>query len=321
MNLELKEKFLQANAILSEADNILLVSHENPDPDAVASILALTLVFSAQGKRVLPYLPTPPVGTLSFLKGFPRIQTMLPPDAVFDVALCLDYGDFFRLRFPSHFVIPAIITIDHHPFSTQQGDVVIVDPAYSSTCEILYWWLRETKFPLDKEIANCLLCGIIADTGGFLHISTSQNTFRATADLLSSGADIAEIFSRLTIACDISSARVLGRVFSKITVDEKTQLAYSWVTREELLQYESGNFYLQDIPSMIACSSPSYFGAFFIEEDDGYTRGSLRAESFSGRAVDFIARGLGGGGHRYAAGFRYQGSIQEALKKVLELAV
>lgn len=318
--MKLEEQFKQMNAILSEADCVLLASHENPDPDAVGSVLALALALGRQGKRVIPYLPTPPVSALGFLAGFQNIRTALTADDAFDAAICVDYGDFFRLRLPSTLAVPAMITIDHHPFSTQQGNVMVIAPEYSSACELIYWWFRWTGFPLDKAIATCLLCGIVSDTGGFLHTTTSQRTFRAVAELLACGTNLSEVFFHLrALGRDASSARALGRVLSKITIDEKTQLAYSWVAFHDLAQCESGNFYLQDIPSVIATASPAHLGAFFIEEGDGFVRGSLRAEPFSGRAVDFVARALGGGGHKYAAGFRYRGTREEVLKKVLEL--
>jgi len=320
MSQELETQFRQINAILAEADSILLVSHENPDPDAVASLLALSITFKNQGKRVFPFLPTSPVSALGFLPGFQSISTTLPQDAAFDVALCLDYGDFFRLRLPSFFPVSAFITIDHHPFSTQKGNVMIVAPEYSSTCEIIYWWLRWTGIPINKDIATCLLCGIISDTGEFLHASTSSKTFLAVSNLLSCGASLPEVIRNLRAPHhDTSFLRVLGRVLSKIEIDQRTKLAYSWASLNELSSCESGNFYLQDIPSLIAAASPANMGIFLIEEGNGFIRASLRAEPWSVRDVGSVARAFGGGGHKCAAGFRYQGTIKEVLQKVLEL--
>lgn len=318
--MTLEDQFRQINAVLSNADSILLVSHENPDPDAVGSVLALSAVFEKQEKKVFSYLPTPPVDALNFLPGFHKISTMLTPDTSFDAAVCLDYGDFFRLRLPPQLAVSAFITVDHHPLSSQRGNIIVVAPEYSSTCEIIYWWLKGTGIPIEKDIATCLLCGIIADTGRFLHASTSPKTFRAIADLASHDVQLPEIFRNLqALHYDASFVKVLGRVLSKITIDEKSGIAYSWATLDETSRCDGGNFYLQDIPSIIAIASPIHLGAFFVEEGNGFVRGSLRAEHWGSHEVDSVARALGGGGHRYAAGFRYRGSIQQVLQKVLEL--
>jgi phosphoesterase RecJ-like protein len=320
MSFELETQFREMNALFAEADRIFLVSHENPDPDAVGSVLALSALFERQGKVVFSYLPTPPPSALRFLPGFQKISTKLPQDCGFDVAVCLDYGDFSRLRLSPQLAVPTFVTIDHHPKSTQQGNIMVIVPEYSSTCEILYWWLKWTGIPIDREIATCLLCGIIADTGGFLHSATSHRTFRAVSGLLLCNASLPKIVQGLSAPHHESSfVQLLGRILSNIRIDEKTELAYSWIGHDELSRCEIGNFSLQDIPSLIASASPVHLGALLIEEGQGFVRGSLRAESWSQCDVSLVARALGGGGHRYAAGFRYQGSLEEALQKIRKL--
>ncbi|MBI2042439.1 MAG: bifunctional oligoribonuclease/PAP phosphatase NrnA [Candidatus Nealsonbacteria bacterium] len=319
MTKGLIEKFQQIDALLANAKTICVASHENPDPDAVSSVLTLHNIFKRQNKKSIPYLPDSPSRGISYLPGFFEIQNeidSLQPDLI----ICLDYGDFKRLRLPDLADSCKIVTIDHHIESDQRGDVKVIEPHFSSTTEIIYHWLAHKKIPIDTEIATCLLTGIIADSGGFKHVSTSAQTLNIVSELLLTGVSLNKIV-RQVLASDKSLriSKAWGEVLSRVELDQLTSMAYSWLSAHDFIRLGVRLVDFEGIANMISSASPKNFGLFLIEYEKGKVKGSLRAEPSGGMSVVKIAKELGGGGHPYAAGFKLEGDLESVLKKVIKL--
>lgn len=301
---------------------MLIASHENPDPDAVSSVLTIHNVLKKAGLESFPYLPTPAPKSLSYLSGFfeigGKIENFEP-----DVLFALDYGDFRRLRLPEAIANNpnlSIITIDHHADGDQRGTVKIVEPEFSSTAEIVYRWLEHKNIEIDKDLAACLLSGIISDSGGFRHVSTSSETLNIVSKLLSRGVSLNKI-TRQTLTFDrpLNLSRAWGCVLSRVRLDPKTNLAYSWMNIDDLSKHNVSLNNFEGITNLISTSSPINLGLFLVEYEKGKIKGSLRSEPYKGRDVVKIAKALGGGGHSYAAGFQQEGTPEETLKKVINL--
>lgn len=322
MTKSLISQFQQINEILKGSPKILIASHQNPDPDAVASVLTFHHVFKKKNLTTLPYLPDQPPKNLSFLPDFFEIQNEINSFRP-DVLLCLDYGDFKRLRMPEHILAQnnyRIITIDHHLESDQRGEVKILEPAFSSTSEIIYHWLKYENIEIDKDIATYLLTGIFSDSGGFCHVSTSAETLNIVAELLLKGVSLNKIARQsLDFAKPLNLSQAWGKVLSRTKLDEKTGLAYSWITSEDFHRFKVGLTDFDGIANLISAVSSLNLGLFLVEYEKGKIKGSLRSEPSGGKDVVKIARVFGGGGHSYAAGFQQEGSIETVLKKVLNL--
>lgn len=316
---DLTTQFTAIADSLDQAKTVLIATHEYPDADGLGSALAISLVCQAKGLENVVYSYGKIPGNLKFLPGIGRITTSISTKN-FDIAFCLDYGDFVRLRLPDDLEIKTLITIDHHPLASQRGDIMVIAPQYSSTAEIVYWWLKTINFEMNPQVATCLLTGIVGDTGGFQHSSTSSSSLKAAADLMVKGASLSQILSR---ACffqnNYSACKIVGQVLDRIRLDNRTNLAYSWLRFQEIKELEQEVFDMHDLPTIIATASPINFGLLLMEMEPNLIRASLRAEPFSNIDVGALAKLLGGGGHKYAAGFRYYGTLQEALKKFLEL--
>lgn len=316
------QKFQQIDELLKGAKKILVASHENPDPDAVSSVLTIHNILKRDGLESFPYLPSPIPKSLNYLPGFFEIKYEIgdfEPDTLF----ALDYGDFKRLKLPDRISNDsrlAVVTIDHHVESDQRGKVKILEPEFSSTSEIVYHWLKYRNIKIDKDIAICLLSGIISDSGGFRHVSTSFQTLNIVSELLSLGVSLNKITSQtLTPDRPLNFSKAWGQVLSRTKLDKDTNLAYSWITLEDLNKYKVDLVDFDGITNLISTSSPVNLGLFLVEYDRGKIKGSLRSEPYRGRDVVKIAKALGGGGHPYASGFQQEGTIEETLKKVLEL--
>jgi len=317
----LNQQFQKIDGLLKSAKKVLIASHQHPDPDAVASVLTFHYVFRKSNLESLPYLPNYPSRNLDFLPGFHEIKTEVDsfePDILF----CLDYGDFRRLRLPSRLAADSsrIITIDHHLESDQRGIVKVLEPGFSSTTEILYHWLNYQNIEIDQNIANCLLTGIFSDSGGFCHAATSASTLNIVSELLLKGVSLAEI-ARQTLDFEkpLHLSQAWGQVLSRTQLDQKTGLAYSWLTLEDFERFGCNLTDFDGITNLISTSSALNLGLFLIEYEKGKVKGSLRSEPKGERNVAEIVKSLDGGGHSYAAGFQQEGSIEEILKKVLNL--
>lgn len=315
----LTPKFQQITALFNNARNVLIATHEYPDSDGVGSALAIQRLCELKGVDGFVYTPGKLPLNLNFLPGIEKISNNLIR-AHFDLAFCLDYGDFVRLRLPEYMQARSLITLDHHPFSSQRGNIQLIVPRCSSTAELVYWWFKFAGFQIDKETATCLLTGIVGDTGGFKHVSTSPEALRAASDLVARGAPLSKIMRRATsFRGSHTSSALVGRALSRIVVEPKSLLAYSWIDLGEVKHLTQTYPDMSELPTIVATASPINFGLLLVQEDENLVRGSFRAEPHSNRDVNALARLLGGGGHKYAAGFRYHGTVKEALKKVLEL--
>lgn len=321
MTEKLSQQFQKMDELLGSAEKVLIASHQHPDPDAVASVLTFHYVFGNSNLSSLPYLPDRPPANLDFLPGFREIKTDVG-SFVPDLLICLDYGDFRRLRLPSHLILDEnrIITIDHHLESDQRGAVRVMEPGFSSTTEILYHWLNHRGIEIDRHLANCLLAGIFSDSGGFCHAATSADTLNIVAELLLKGVSLTEIAQRtLDFERPLHSSQAWGQVLSRIQLDQKTGLAYSWLESEEFERFGCNLTDFDGIANLISTSSAMNLGLFMVEYEKGKVKGSLRSEPRGERNVAEIVKSLGGGGHSYAAGFQQEGSVEEILKKVLNL--
>ncbi len=322
MSNSLNQQFQKIDELLKGARRVLVASHQSPDPDAVASVLALHYLFKKKNLESFPYLPDSPPKNLSYLPGFFEINTELE-DFEPDILFGLDYGDFKRLRLPEHILKnPSlkIITIDHHLESDQRGEVKILEPGFSSTTEIIYHWLKYQNVEIDNKIATCLLTGIISDSGGFRHVSVTAETLSIVSELLLRGVSLNKIIGQtLTFKKPLHFSQAWGRVLSRAKLDQKTNLAYSWFSTEDFERFGVKAADFNGITNLISTGSPSNLGLFLVECEKGRIKGSLRSEPHGGKNIIKVAKALGGGGHPYAAGFSQEGTIEETLKKVLNL--
>jgi phosphoesterase RecJ-like protein len=318
----LNQKFQQIDRIIEGAEKILIASHENPDADAVASVLTFHYFFKKNNLASLPYLADVPPKNLSFLPGFFEIKKEIG-DFVPDVLLCLDYGDFKRLRLPESVLKRQplhIITIDHHLESDQRGEVKILDTKFSSTAEIIYRWLKYKNVEIGREIATALLTGIFDDSGGFCHVSTSSETLNIVSELISKGVSLNQIATQtLLFHKPLGFYRAWGQVLSQTKIDKKTGLAYAYLDIDSFERLGMKLVDFDGLANLVSTSSPLNLGLFLIEYEKGKVKGSLRSEPKAKKNAADIAQALGGGGHHYAAGFQQEGTIDEVLQKVLKL--
>lgn len=322
MNPTHSETFKKIWQALTKARWVLAVSHADPDGDAVASVLALSQLLRAEGIDVQPRLPDPPASEFDYLPGFTDITNQPPMTP--DLVVALDYGDWPRLKLPAEFKESRIISIDHHPQRGQRGFLQVIEPAASSTCELLYWFCRANGRPIKRDLAITLLTGIITDTGSFQHANTSPVALEVVEDLMLRGAPLPKVMKRLTVGRSMSALKAWGAALRRLEFEEGLKVARVLMPYAELVEAQIHPDDLAGFASLLSAIPDVRGAAFLVEEKPGEVRGSLRSEGPLALNVAKIAEALGGGGHERAAGFTVAGTagaVWSRLKLEIERVI
>lgn len=316
--MKFSKEFDEALFLIRQKKHILLAVHEHPDGDALGSMIAMFSVLRRyEDKRVVMFSQDPIPEHLNFLPYTENIVHDIPSDGFKpDLFLGFDYGSFERLGVSEDLIQgTAVITFDHHPFLRQIGDVLIIDAEASSTCEIVYRFLSRFGFKISMRTATSLLTGIFTDTGGFTHVNTSLDTLNIVGDLLGHGASIPKLHKLTFSHKSPDTLRAWGAILRNILHDEEVKMSYVVITNNDFINMGSSLDIYEGIVNIINMPPDVNFSLLAIEHIPKVVRGSLRSEPFKGVDVSQIARALGGGGHKYAAGFEVQ---NDTLKNVIE---
>lgn len=317
----MKDSFNKINELIAQSKNILIVGHRPPDEDAVGSALGLNLALSKQGINSSIFIADYSPKEYKFLPGYNLINSKLD-NHDFDLVFALDYGDVRRLAIDSLLEQskPTVITIDHHvdKGANHIGEVKIVEPL-SSTSEIIYYFLKESNWPIDRDIATCILTGIIGDTGGFVHANTSYQTLLTVGELLSKGIRINKIIKQiLNSNALINNSEILGQLLSQTEKYPELDLVYLVINNDKLEKWHKSD--LDNLVSTINTVEDCKWALLLVEYEKGKTKASLRSEDFKGIDVSQIASLFGGGGHKLASGFRVDIEPKKAFKQLIKRA-
>ncbi|MEX0877365.1 MAG: bifunctional oligoribonuclease/PAP phosphatase NrnA [Candidatus Spechtbacterales bacterium] len=316
MSQQLKDKFVEAKRIIEDSEHILLAGHMNPDGDSLGSVLGLRQAIEENlGKSTTPYLAGDPLPeSLNFLPGCELLRDSISQQP--DLIIGFDYGDFARLGIPEDVVEGTkIITFDHHPESAQRGDVKIIETDFSSTTEIVYSFLLSAGWHVSQKTALCLLTGILTDTGFFAH-NTSARTLKTAGELLDRGASLHMVHSKTFAGKSSEVLNVWGNLLQKMQKDSKYNFSYTLISFDEFVKY---GIVLDDLTGLISIMNNAHetgFSVLAVEYERGKIKGSLRSDKFKDVDVSRIAQKLGGGGHKYAAGFNLECSLEDARNKI-----
>jgi phosphoesterase RecJ-like protein len=294
-----------AVAALSEADEIAIACHVNPDGDALGSLLAASLGLAKLGKTTYPTWGTTPAqvpASYAFLPGLDSlVQPLdLPPVETF---LVLDCGSADRLGEAESAANHAttVVNVDHHRGNGDFGTLNLVVPTASSTAELMTSVLRDLGVELDLEIATCLYTGIVTDTGRFQYTNSSPDTLRLAADLLAFGVPAAEIAGEVFDSSPFGYLKLVGRVLDRARLLQDSGFVYSWIAQHDLQETGVTMEETEKVIDLIRSTRAADVAGLFKEQPEGGFRVSLRSKG--PRTVDGIARQKGGGGHHLAAGF------------------
>jgi phosphoesterase RecJ-like protein len=296
-------------------DRFLLVTHENPDGDALGSILGAKLALDRHGKESVMYLPgqTSPPTEYAFLP-LEELRRELPDDAAERVLLALDCANAKRLGAAAELLerVPLSIDVDHHHDNSRFGTISHVAADASSTGEIVRDLIALLDVPLTPAIAEALYVALVTDTGRFQYTNTTPKALRLAAELVEAGVDVQRVFQGIYESVEFAKLKLLARALERAQVYDGGRLVVSYLLRSDFHELGVGEEYAEGIIDYLRSVEGAELAATIREPPeppDAPRRISLRSSSDE-IDVSAIARQRGGGGHRQAAGFSSPDSVE-----------
>jgi len=297
---------------IEKANNILLITHQRPDGDAFGSLCAMSVVLANMGKNWTAFAPNAPAKDFLFLPFIDKITSNINDLDHYDLIIALDTADerYSTAGEQIKSFRDKIINIDHHFTNTQFGYLNIIHPEAASTTEILYNIFCAESIEIDRNIATCLLTGILTDTDNFSNAATSVSSLQIASDLMLKGGKIQQIVKHSYYNKSFDRVKLWGAVFERIITNEKYNIAIAIIVKDDFKNIDEDH---EELTSGVANFLSNIFNTRAIlvleESEDGMIKGSLRTTK-DNIDVSRLAKLLCGGGHKKAAGFIVRGKIE-----------
>lgn len=292
------------------AAKLVVVTHENPDGDALGSLVAMNDILLALGKDCLKFidereLPVPP--EYRFLP-LDDALTKAPEDVSDRTVVFLDCGNLERNP-AEPFRRPGmhIVNIDHHHDNTRFGTVNLVEPEASCTAEIVWDLAAGLGVSPTRQIAEALYVGLITDTGRFMYENTTSRAHRMAADLIDAGVEPQQVYRQVYEGVPYGKLVLLSRGLAKMERYDGGRLTLTELSAGDFEQAEAEESYSEGLIDHLRAIEGTAVAALVRDrmsngQPDRLRKVSLRAND-ARIDVSQIARAQGGGGHRQAAGF------------------
>jgi phosphoesterase RecJ-like protein len=304
---------------LRARDRFVVVTHENPDGDALGSMLAAGLGLRALGKDVVLHLSgsTPLPGEYGFLP-LEEVVRETPADIEQRVVLAVDCANERRLG-PDPSVLARaafVVDVDHHHDNSRFGGANLVVADASSTAEIVADLLESLGVALTPTIADALYVGLVTDTGRFQYSNTTPKAHRLAAELIEAGADVPQVFKHVYETVQFPKLKLLARALERATAYEGGRLVVSYLLHRDFAEVGAEEPFSEGIIDYLRQSEGAELVALIREPPTPggpLHRISLRSDS-DAIDVSAIARKSEGGGHRRAAGFSSELPVEEIVE-------
>lgn len=329
---ELAKYTKELSELLDSADNILLISHINPDGDAIGSQLALYHYLGSKGKKAGMMCPNNLQEFLKWMDGSDRINVFIRKRKrcislieSADLILMMDFNQPNRLGEAEEYVTRSSATkviIDHHLEPKDFANVIISDPSSCSTSELVHEMVTLMNGGpfLNKSYSEDIYVGIITDTGNFEYGSYTGRTLRIIAGLLESGVDKDQLLNIVYNNFSADRMRLMGLALNqRMTVLSEFRTAYIHLTKKDLADFNHVKGDTEGFVNMPLSIKGINFSVLFIEKDN-FVKLSFRSKG-KFPVNEFASRYFAGGGHRNASGGEFYDTLENTIKyflKVLE---
>jgi phosphoesterase RecJ-like protein len=309
-----------AEAIRSH-DRFLVTTHENPDGDALGSLLAMKLTLDYLGKDSVMYLAgEAPLPREYTWMPFGELRRQPPDDASERVLLALDCANESRLGPDPEVLVtaPLVVNVDHHHDNSRFGGINLVVADASSTAEIVRDIVERLGVDLTPDLAEALHIGLVTDTGRFQYANTTPKALRLAAELVEAGADVHKIFQSVYESVQFAKLKLLARALERAQVYEGGRLVISYLLRDDFKEVGAAEPYSEGIIDWLRAVEGADMAVLIREPPRGNVarRISLRASTDELDVSEIARRSGDGGGHRQAAGFSSEASIDEITETI-----
>lgn len=315
-----EQSLQQTRKFLLEHDDYLVVSHVQPDGDAVSSTLAVGWLLSCLGKKYSMINEGPIPKRMEFLWNAGEIINMSRQELTrsYTHVICVDCADFQRVgQTQRYFAEDAkILNIDHHPTNNGYGEVNLIKADAAATAEILFDLLKLFDVKWNLEIATAIYTGLLTDTGGFRYTNTSPKVMATVSELLSLGVNGPELAENLLEEMTLAQVKVLNRALNTLEMSPEGDIAWVHITPQDMLECAAENEDLEGIVNYPRNIRGVEVGILFKVIHENAVKVSMRS---AGKVdVAKLAQTFGGGGHTRAAGAKIEAPLETVIPLVIE---
>lgn len=310
---------------LQKSQTVLVVSHSNPDGDAIGALLATGLALKAMHKDVCMFNQSPIPAVYRFLPSVKMICQEADDMETYDTVVVLDCGSIERIGPMAQQAGKArtIVNIDHHITNTRFGHLYLIDSEACATAAIVYRIIKKMNIHIDCPMAAAIYTGILTDTGSFRFSNTNQQAFAICAEMIACGANPYEIAQHVYGHYSLGRIKLLNLALDSLEISPNGKMSIMSLTQDML---DITRTQEEDIDGIInyARRIEDVKVAALIHEVAGYGRArrqyhvSLRSDGDVNVAM--IAAEFGGGGHANAAGFSVEATLSDLKNKIFELS-
>lgn len=321
--------YKESSQILEEikkANKILVNCHRGPDSDSVGSALGLAKVLKFLGKEARIVCPSDIPEDLRFLAGSDEIAKIEYSNfdfSSYDLFLVIDSSNYSMVTGSKELVQPKdlpLIVMDHHFSNEGFGKINLIDSKATSTGELLFKVFKDWEVEISSDTAECLLTGIIGDTGSFQYQNVGAETLEIAAELIKLGADKDKIIYHIYRNISFSEVKIWGKIIENMQIDREHRFVWSVVPVSIYKDFVGADSVKEDAANLFfPIVKETDFGMIMEERENDVLSVSFRSRS--GFDVSKVAEEVGGGGHKAASGARIEGiPYDEAVEKVLAAA-
>ncbi|GAB4341087.1 MAG: bifunctional oligoribonuclease/PAP phosphatase NrnA [Candidatus Abyssubacteria bacterium] len=306
----MKNEFSRLIDCIERYRRFFLLSHIDPDGDAIGSLLALLQLLRRRGKEAIAYDRDGVPEIYRFLRGSEGIASRVPTAEQFDVAIFLECPNIERAGpecVPLVGKIPLIVNLDHHMENSQYGAINLIDPEMCAVAEIVFDLYAALKEPMDLLVAEALYTAIMTDTGSFRYPNTTPRSHELAAELIRLGVSPSDVHQKIYENLRPAAALIAARAHS--TLEIRDSISCITITRRMLQETGATPEDTHEIVNFGRPIEGVEVALLFREIEDG-VKVSLRSKNYLD--VSKIAAKFGGGGHVRAAGCNIKGDMKHA---------
>ncbi|MDR0514231.1 MAG: bifunctional oligoribonuclease/PAP phosphatase NrnA [Coriobacteriaceae bacterium] len=306
--------------------SFIICGHTSPDGDCLGSALALRHALEACGKKAVCVLASTGAvdPALRFLPGLEQMVSLddaaltghaQPAVPIADAFIAVDVANLERLGDAAalRLCCKESFTIDHHGVGEDFSHCNYIDPSRASTTTIVWELLEHLGVAPTKDIATCAYTGLVTDTGGFQFQNTDAAALAMASQMVAAGADPAQVSREVFQNRRPASLRLEALMLSRMEHSPQGSFIISFLTLDDFATTGATKADAEPLVNILR-SVEGIEVACILREEEGSVRGSLRARGEAD--VSLLAQEFGGGGHKAAAGFTVQGTLDEALVQV-----
>ena len=302
--------------IIKEKSSFLVVTHKNPDGDAIGSSFALYNVLKELGKTVYLEIPTKPAYIYDFLDDYNAVEITTNSKDV-EVVIALDSAEMHRCGLDKEYVKDKLlINIDHHKTNPGFGNINLIEPEAAAVGCIVYDILKSNGLPITKKTAEYLYLSILTDTGSFRYSSTSPKTFKVAAELLEKGVEPWYIASNVYEREKPETYKLLSLTLDTLELHLSGKLALLYTTQDMFKRTNTTADNTESFVNFARSIRGVEVGVFLREDEPNVFKISIRSRG----SVDVseVAARFEGGGHKNAAGGTLRAPFKEAKQKIID---